>query len=82
MFRSRVDGEWIYWVHTSKGDSMLHNSMVAQELSWVMMYPRDKEELDSKTISKMVKGTFLKVIKASNILLRFFFKYLAKEFLG
>lgn len=44
---------------------MLHNSVVALELSRVMLQPRDVEELDSQAINEMVNRIFSIVIKVS-----------------
>lgn len=81
MSRSRTDGGWIYPIDIDKGDSMLHNPVVARELSWIMLHHRDIE-LDSQTISEMVSRTFPTVIKESLISFLFLFQILAKDSLG
>lgn len=43
----------VHWVQISE-DSALHNPLVAQEFSKMMMLPRDEEELESQTMSEVV----------------------------
>lgn len=71
----RVDGEWIYRVNVSEGDSALHNLVVTQELSQVMLLPHDVEELDSQPIGEMVNGIFSMIVKVSLLLLFISSKY-------
>lgn len=46
-------------IHTEEDDSTLHNPQVAQELTKLMLLPRDMEELKSHFLSEVVLDVYL-----------------------
>lgn len=64
--RTRIDDGWVHQVQIGKEDSGLHNPLVTQELSKMMIYPRDEEELKSETMGEVLDKSLLTIIKVSH----------------